>query len=65
MLKVGERYTIPCSAGHEEGKKMECHLIEFQFVLAIQKWVFLHWILNFAELNLRLAKIFCLAVLLE
>ena len=28
-------------------------------------WMFLHWSLNFAELSLRLAKIFCLAALLE
>ena len=28
-------------------------------------WVFLHWSLNFAELSLSLAKMFCLAVLLE
>ena len=29
------------------------------------QWLILHWSLNFAELSLSLAKIFCLAVLLE
>ena len=45
-------YIHTVLTGHEIEKKLECHLIEFQFVLAIHKYFYLPIILLFGNPNI-------------
>ena len=59
------RSWVRTPTGSEIFSLSPCGPISFLGLTLRRYWVFLHWSLNFAELSLSLAKIFCLAVLLE